>query len=503
MSIANLFYPNNLDLYCNSITTNSDADDNLNDSQLTGAQLTKAGWVIRRSSSFGGVEANLVESPAIIWDDTNHIYYMSYVGYSDNAGNPFSGSAMLASSNDLYNWTKLGPILSRNPLSGQPDSGGITGPVLYKKDGIYYLYYIGCPVTGYEGAPTSICLATSTSPTGPYVRNNTNPIISRSGTGWRSLQIFHPNITFWNGVNYMFFNAQGVVNGIVEERTGFATSDDLVNWVVDDVNSPVLPDNAVGAWQASQRVGDPSIYEVGKYFFMAYFSVPNPLTAAYDGIAYTRKSTFPIGWQRWDAVNPVLSPGTEYDAIDTLFAHKPFIISKDNTHYHYYTSVNASERGIGLAMQENFPSRARSIGLIRNTTQSIPGNAQTNILWGSQVWYDTTTFLWPTTTNDAITVLHDGFYDLHCYCTFAAAGTGIRVISVTLNGNPTWCQEVANFTSVGNPDRLNLHFTAHILQGTVVRFRAFQTSGGALNIGGADVGLTEGNIFCSITRIVG
>lgn len=468
-----------------------------------GKCLIREGQVIRKSSLYSGAEQNLVESPHVIFDPITNQYVMTYVGYSESGGNPLRGSAMLATSDDLKSWTKQGPILQYNTTAGKPDSGGVSGPVLYIENNVYYLFYIACATTGYEGQPTTMCLATSSTLTGPYTRYASNPVIGTGGPAWRADSIWHACIVKRNGIYYNFFNVTGTVNGVNEERTGYAYSSNLFDWTVDDANSPILPDTSRNTWE-TVRVGDPSLYVVGDSMFMSYYTMlTGSYTGAGDAVAKCSLSTFPLGWSRIITSAPILSPLSSYNSYDSVYAHKPNILSEPGRHYHYYTSVNSSERSIALAIQKReLGGSGTSIGLFRNTQQTNIGNITTTpVVWTGTLWNSTDTFSWTSGTD--VTLLRSGLYQISAYISFAASGAaGQRVVGMRVNGTLRFGQTVVTSASTTLTERLNLNTTQLLNMGDVLQITVFQQSGGSVSLGvAADISLEEGYLTCVMTRI--
>jgi predicted GH43/DUF377 family glycosyl hydrolase len=211
----------------------------------------------------------------------------------------------------------------------------------------YYLFYFGVTAKGYEKGLKTMNLAISHD-LREWKRFEGNPIISPAGNGWRRDAIWHPNIVKSNGSYYLFFNASGVFNGLVEEFTGYATSRDLFRWTVDDEHSPILTGSGKpGAWDASGRAGDPSVFKVGDRWYMAWYSWDKKNSA--DGLAWTSEQEFPLGWRIYER-NPVLRIG-EPGSFDALHAGKPFIVRTEKQHYHFYTAVALDEtRQIAVAV---------------------------------------------------------------------------------------------------------------------------------------------------------
>ncbi len=164
------------------------------------------------------------------------------------------------------------PILGPSRQAGTPDEAGTAGPFVWHEDGTYYLFYFGVTEAGYERGRKTLNLATSPD-LYHWTRYEGNPIIEPAGAGWRSEAIWHPNVVKVGGTYFLFFNASGVVEGREEEFIGYATSPDLYSWIVEDEHAPILQGSGVpGAWDATGRAGDPCVFRVEDRWFMAYYS---------------------------------------------------------------------------------------------------------------------------------------------------------------------------------------------------------------------------------------
>ena len=319
-----------------------------------GSRLIKCG-VVLPVGKHGEWDSGMVESPVIWYDSTRSVYGMVYTGYastdSTKRGYKYvTGPKVgLAWSNDLTHWTKdsRNPMFSGSGSPGTTDSHGASGPFIWYENRTYYLFYFGVTAAGYEKGKKTLNLAISKD-LRSWTRHTANPIISPSGHGWRRDAIWHPNVVKDRNTYYLFFNASGVVNGLVEEFIGYATSPDLLRWTVDDVHSPVLRGSAVpGTWDESGRAGDPSLYKSGRTWYMAWYSWDKKNSA--DGLAWTDEEQFPLGWKIYER-NPILKVGAP-GSYDALHAGKPFIVRTGQKHYHFYTAVALDElRQIAVAV---------------------------------------------------------------------------------------------------------------------------------------------------------
>ena len=301
----------------------------INNSQLlpVGTQLDENYIECIQLGTAGSFDDLKIESPYVWWDENKLKYGMTYTGYkNDGNGKALYGSIGLAWSNNLTTWVKdeKSPIFTKNTLSGKVDSGSVTGGTIWYEDGMYYLFYVGSDVSGYEAGNPKLCIATSTDLYN-WTRYENNPIISPGGSSWYNSEIYKPNIVKWkDNKYYMFINCKGtdgVNNEITRERIGYAISNDLYTWVMKDV----VIDVEVGKFDEI-IAGDPYIYDIGdNNIYMAYFGF-NGKTGIRDGLAYTTKSDFPLGWKKYEN-NPILN---------VEWKGKPCIIYRNGEQYHFY-----------------------------------------------------------------------------------------------------------------------------------------------------------------------
>lgn len=111
----------------------------------------------------------------LYWTDTSTTHSATWVqeisaDYSTLLGKPSTDIAQPVS----QSWE----VDPGDPLASRP--GGYTineGPVVFKKDGIYYLLYSGCH---YLHPNYAIGYATSSSPLGPFTKSPSNPILAKN-----------------------------------------------------------------------------------------------------------------------------------------------------------------------------------------------------------------------------------------------------------------------------------------------------------------------------------
>lgn len=294
---------------------------------------TEVGLVLKPTGD-NGFDSKMVESPSIIWDDAKNKYIMVFTAYDSNN----VGSIGYAFSTDLKNWENQGQLFKNSGNAANGDKNGCTGPCLVKYNGIYYLFYLGLNGEGYEGWPINLCLATSTDlATWTYK----GVVIAPSkDIPWISNTIYHPDIMKIGSYWYIFFNANGTIDGQAAERTGFAFSTKIDGpYTVDPYRISKFAEDAGD--HSGIQCGDPSVFKINDLYYMFYFDTSHK-DEVVDRYAWTTATEFPRGWRYG---GPVIKNDKDYNK---TFAHKPFVLVKDNILYHYYTAVGDQGRCIAL-----------------------------------------------------------------------------------------------------------------------------------------------------------
>jgi predicted GH43/DUF377 family glycosyl hydrolase len=282
-------------------------------------------------------------------------WYMVYIAIKDKIGY----ETMLAASNDLVSWTKVGKILpfarggwDRWQAAGgvalaDPDWGGTRE--LQSYDGKYWMSYIGGAKQGYETDPLSIGIARTTTPERavPWTRIAENPVFAPDQPDARPFEkatLYKSNI-FWDKSEslghpfVMFYNAKQ--QGRPIERIGIAVSKDMVHWSRYG-HEPVI-DNQKGI------SGDPQIVHLADLWVMFYFGA-GWKRGAFDTFACSRDL---VHWTKWDGPD-LIAPSEPWDK---TFAHKPCVLKHDGIVYHFYCAVGSEGRAIALATSKKLPAK--------------------------------------------------------------------------------------------------------------------------------------------------
>jgi predicted GH43/DUF377 family glycosyl hydrolase len=327
----------------------------------------KYGVVIPREAD------ELIDCPSV-YRFNNH-WMMIYVRCTPKVGY----ETMLAQSDDLLHWTKLGPILSfrKEGWDAWQADGGIAlvdttwgGSMAPEQvDGKYWLSYIGGAQKGYEPDPLSTGLAWTTTPDKPeeWHRIAENPILSGSDPDarpWERTTIFKTSIIRdpqqrFGAPFLMYYNARtmdpiaksiGWTSG--KESIGMATSNDMLHWKRFGPLEPLITDPPGKGTGIS---GDPQLVKMsvnGKdVWVMFYFGFRWAGPGAFDTFA---ASDDLLHWTKWRGPHLVQpSAKDEPTTFDKTFAHKPWLLKHDGVVYHFYCSVGEGGRQIALATSKD------------------------------------------------------------------------------------------------------------------------------------------------------
>ena len=281
-------------------------------------------------------------------------WYMLYVSIRNKIGY----ETMIARSDDLLHWEKLGTVLpfgeegwDKWQADGSlalvdPEWGG--SYALQPFDGRYWMTYFGGAKQGYETDPLSLGIAWTDEPTGsePWTRYQHNPVMQPSDPDARAFEqaTLYKSHVLWDkdeSLGYpfvMYYN--GKQKGPATERIGMAVSNDMLHWQRMG-DGPVI-DNGKGI------SGDPQIVRMDDKWVMFLFGLGwGP--GAFDSFYVSRDL---IRWRKWDG-EVLVQPSEPWDK---TFAHKPWVIYHDGIVYHFYCSVGKGGRQIALATSKDLGS---------------------------------------------------------------------------------------------------------------------------------------------------
>lgn len=293
--------------------------------------------------SGSGIEDNFdyraVDCPFVFQHQNK--FYMMYVGF-DGEGY----QTALAKSEDLLNWEHLAIILRRNEGTNW-DSKNVAGtwilkenridapPTLKKWDNKYWLVYHAYPEFGYEEGSAKIGLAWTEDENLLEWHRLEDPIlVPENGDDWEKGGLYKECLVEYEDTFYLFYNAKNTNTGRWIEQTGVATSTNLKDWKRYEKN-PVLKVSP-NRWDAG-FVSDPCVLQDGDQWVMYFFGYN--YKKAQEGIALSKDL---LNWEKYP--EPIIKVGNEVE-IDSIFAHKPSVITHNNVLYHFYCSSRAYQKG--------------------------------------------------------------------------------------------------------------------------------------------------------------
>jgi predicted GH43/DUF377 family glycosyl hydrolase len=275
-------------------------------------------------------------------------FYMTYVGF-DGEGYQTG----LASSDDLKTWKKEGVILKRDPQSPVMrhnialtwilrENDVFSAGKLKKVGGRFLGAYHAYPRPGLEEGPAVIGLATS--PDLHHWEVEEPCLRPQDGAPWEHAGLYKACLFEEDGTFYLYYNAKNQPENW-HEQTGFATSQDLKNWVRFPGN-PVLRNGPPGS--ADERfASDPCVLRYRNEWAIFYYGldergVARDLLALSSDLRETHKC---MGY--------LIDVGPA-GSVDSTYAHKPSIIFHDGVLYHFYCAVS-KEFGRGISLASSHP----------------------------------------------------------------------------------------------------------------------------------------------------
>jgi predicted GH43/DUF377 family glycosyl hydrolase len=286
-------------------------------------------------------------------------WYMVYVAITNQVGY----ETRLAASDDLLQWTTLGTILpfgrdgwDKWQADGSialvdPEWGGSCE--LQSFDATYWMSYFGGAKQGYETDPLSIGMAWSDTPHEPipWQRLEENPVLAPSDADarWFEKVTLYKSHILWDKEEslgwpfVMYYN--GKQEGKAFERIGMAVSKDMRRWTRYGAE-PVI-DNGSGI------SGDPQIVRMDDLWVMFYFGfLWKP--GAFDTFACSYDL---VHWTKWTGPNLIEAS----EPWDKTFAHKPWLLKREDVVYHFYCAVGNEGRAIALATSKDLRADPNSI----------------------------------------------------------------------------------------------------------------------------------------------
>jgi predicted GH43/DUF377 family glycosyl hydrolase len=309
--------------------------------------------VLAASYQPGSFDSHAVDCPFVFRRQGR--FFMTFVGF-DGIGYRTG----LAVSDDLRNWCKEGLLLDRGPRGSVTEYNVALTWILRENDlcgsgelrrinGLYVGVYHAYPRAGYEAGPAVIGLCTSRDLRDWQLQEPC--LFPAEGGEWERAGLYKACLLEHEGAFYLFYNAKNQERSWIE-RTGLATSPDLVHWTR-YAGNPVLPVGEQGAFD-DRFASDPCVLKVGDAWAMFYFGNCSDGHAR-DGVAFSRDLL------HWQKSGELLIDVGKLGAIDSRHAHKPSLFSGLGRLWHFYCAVSPlaegkvgdvvtrERRGIGVA----------------------------------------------------------------------------------------------------------------------------------------------------------
>ena len=288
--------------------------------------------VLAPSYAPGTFDSHAVDCPFLFARDGR--FWMTYVGW-DGIGYQTG----LAGSDDLMSWEKEGLIIGRGrqgtvteynvAMTSLLRHNDLFVPCTLKRVSNHYVgTYHAYPNPGYEAGPAIIGLCYSDDlrswEVGPAV------LEPDSTAAWEAGGLYKSWLMEVAGTYYLFYNAKNRTYGPWIEQTGFATSTGLTHWERFPGN-PVLPVGASGSFD-DRFASDPCVLRHGDTWLLFYFGLCSDGHER-EGFAVSQDL------RKWQKSHEILIDVGAEGTIDSLYVHKPSMISCDGRLYHFYCAV--------------------------------------------------------------------------------------------------------------------------------------------------------------------
>ena len=301
--------------------------------------------VLAGSGKRGAFDELAVDIPFVFTHERT--FFMTYVGF-DGEGYQTG----LARSDDLVNWQRVRLILDRDESNRYTRHNIAMTSILRENDlfspgrlksidGRYLGVWHAYPEPGYEEGPAVIGLAWSED---LMHWERTAPMLyPEDGAAWERGGLYKPYICEVDGLYYLYYNAK-TEQVPWKEQIGVATSPDLVKWTR-HAGNPLIRNGRPGS-PDDRFAADPVVLRHKGRWVMYYYGLSTDraardlLALGDDPFHFTKVS---------EPMVDIGPPGS----IDETYAHKPGIISRHGTLYHFYCAVSGSwpneTRGIAVA----------------------------------------------------------------------------------------------------------------------------------------------------------
>jgi len=201
-------------------------------------------------------------------------------------------------------WTRYAgnPVLEHGE-PGEWDEGTVDHSEVIFDGVMYHMWYAG----GLLVHETDIGYATSTDGV-TWNKYEYNPVLERGAPGEWDGGSLQPGAVIWDGALFhMWYGAGAVPGGAGTWNTGYATSEDGVEWTKHPDN-PVLTVGDAGSWDSLDAlitavIDDGGTYRAWYWGFVTIDWISVGYATSPDGVTWTKYAGNPVFWPRtqgWD-----------------------------------------------------------------------------------------------------------------------------------------------------------------------------------------------------------
>ncbi len=218
---------------------------------------------------------------------------------------------------------------------------GALAPTIIKEDDGWKMWY-----HGWSGASGKAEIGYATSENGiNWIKYEGNPVVSLvDSINWLDDALFDPSVIKDDGIYKMWFSATGnVINGFIQDESiGYATSEDGINWKIENNMQPV------------KLGGDTTTYDIkgaGFTSILKHDGIYKMWYSSNSGQIYSISYATSLDGVTWDKhqQNPVMSPEESFQE-DDIFS--PSVIYHNGYFHMWYsrTVSNFSNSSIAYAI---------------------------------------------------------------------------------------------------------------------------------------------------------
>jgi len=281
-----------------------------------------------------------------VYNDTFYLYYTGYKAAENKL------AIGLATSPDGINFTKynLNPIFEAD--GNGFDAWGVGRSVVIKVDTAWLLYYDGITSSPHFGPDTTIGLATSVSPYGPWSRFE-NPVMEIGSSGeWDYGFVDASSIVVTDTGFAFYYTGSDMTFPSGTFQTGLALSADGINWTKYDDPTTTTPPYA-----ESDPVIQPTPGSWDQFSIWGVSVLRNDTLweTFYDGGFAFGYATSPNGvdWTK-DTMNPVFTPSQDPHAGNIIEIPSVVLYNIQDTVYYYMYYDYGTSSGIGFARDTDY-----------------------------------------------------------------------------------------------------------------------------------------------------